>query len=244
MIWLNYISLLSSYAFICPEGKKLSYHRLNCNQSTEKCLRCYQASREDCLSCHKRNRCSEAFGSRRRVLASTATLLFRRHNRVGTPEYLDIILLREIWAEGGFPVLKREYCLSKIRKRGILAGRRMPPFHQSIKPKSLVKAIFFARMFFQTGTEYEMLDPSLNFLNDPLLYLIWAAGAEQQSGETHIKPFAIDRKNFLFANTLLGAQASAVQSDWIAKETGLGHTLEGCAVPLLRANVPESCATT
>ena len=29
--------------------------------------------------------------------------------------------LRKIWAEGSFSVLKREHCLSKIRKRGILA---------------------------------------------------------------------------------------------------------------------------
>ena len=29
--------------------------------------------------------------------------------------------LRKIWAEGSFSVLKREHCLSKIRKRGIPA---------------------------------------------------------------------------------------------------------------------------
>ena len=32
------------YAFVCPEGKLLTYHRLNCNQSTGKHLLCYQAS--------------------------------------------------------------------------------------------------------------------------------------------------------------------------------------------------------
>ncbi|MCG4470834.1 transposase, partial [Lawsonibacter sp. DFI.6.74] len=30
--------------------------------------------------------------------------------------------LRKIWAEGSFSVLKREHCISKIRKRGILAA--------------------------------------------------------------------------------------------------------------------------
>jgi hypothetical protein len=30
--------------------------------------------------------------------------------------------LRKIWAEGSFAVLKRELCISKIRKRGILAA--------------------------------------------------------------------------------------------------------------------------
>lgn len=30
--------------------------------------------------------------------------------------------LRKIWAEGSFSVLKREHCISKIRKRGISAA--------------------------------------------------------------------------------------------------------------------------
>ena len=30
--------------------------------------------------------------------------------------------LRKIWAEGSFSVLKREHCISKVRKRGILAA--------------------------------------------------------------------------------------------------------------------------
>ena len=30
--------------------------------------------------------------------------------------------LRKIWAEGSFAVLKRDHCISKIRKRGISAA--------------------------------------------------------------------------------------------------------------------------
>ena len=41
---------------------------------------------------------------------------------MGTPEYLAMMRLRKIWAEGSFSVLKREHCISKIRKRGILAA--------------------------------------------------------------------------------------------------------------------------
>lgn len=80
--------------------------------------------------------------------------------------------------------------------------------------------------------------------------------------ERSIKPFVIGRKNFLFANTPLGAQASAVIYSLIetAKETGLDsfhyltwvletaptldRTVEGWAVPLLPANAPVSCRTT
>lgn len=45
--------------------------------------------------------------------------------------------------------------------------------------------------------------------------------------ERSIKPFLIGRKNFLFANTPLGAQVSAVICSMIemAKETGLGSLL-------------------
>ena len=41
---------------------------------------------------------------------------------MGTPEYLTMMRLRKIWAEGSFSVLKREHCISRIRKRGILAA--------------------------------------------------------------------------------------------------------------------------
>ena len=80
--------------------------------------------------------------------------------------------------------------------------------------------------------------------------------------ERSIKPFVIGRKNFLFANTPLGAQASAVIYSLIetAKETGLDpfryltwaletapmldRAVEGWAMPLLPAKAPEFCATT
>lgn len=41
---------------------------------------------------------------------------------MGTPEYPSMMRLRKIWAEDSFSVLKREHCISKIRKRGILAA--------------------------------------------------------------------------------------------------------------------------
>ena len=62
-------------------------------------------------------------GIRRRVLASSCyPAFFRGHQRVGTPEYLSMMRLRKIWAEGSFSVLKREHCISKIQIRGILAA--------------------------------------------------------------------------------------------------------------------------
>ena len=110
-------------AFICPEGVPLTYHRLNCNQSTGKYLRCYQVQDDTCMRCPKRPNCFDKTGVRRRVLASSCyPAFYRGHQRVGTPEYRSMMRLRKIWAEGSFSVLKREHCISKIRKRGISAA--------------------------------------------------------------------------------------------------------------------------
>ena len=75
------------------------------------------------MRCPKRPSCFDKAGIRRRVLASSCyPAFFRGHQRVGTPEYLAMMRLRKIWAEGSFSVLKREHCISRIRKRGILAA--------------------------------------------------------------------------------------------------------------------------
>lgn len=87
-------------AFICPEGKLLTYHRLNCNKSTEKYLRCYQVKVEvDCVSCPRRSTCFDKTGIRRRILASSCyPAFFRGHSREGTAEYMYMMRLRKIWA--------------------------------------------------------------------------------------------------------------------------------------------------
>ena len=138
-------------ACICPEGVPLTYHRLNCSKSTGKYLRCYQVEGDVCMHCPKRPSCFDKAGIRRRVLASSCyPAFFRGHQRVGTPEYLAMMRLRKIWAEGSFSVLKREHCISRIRKRGILAAteecllaamalnlKRMAKYHLSLSPNLL-----------------------------------------------------------------------------------------------------------
>ena len=92
----------------------------------------------------------------------------------------------------------------------------------------------------------------LRYLEDGRLEL------SNNRAERSIKPFVIGRKNFLFANTPLGAQASAVIYSLI--ETGLDpfpyltwvletapmldRTAENWVELLLPANAPESCRTT
>ena len=131
-------------AFICPEGVPLTYHRLNCSKSTGKYLRCYQVEGDACMRCPKRPSCFDKAGIRRRVLASSCyPAFFRGHQRVGTPEYLAMMRLRKIWAEGSFSVLKREHCISRIRKRGILAATEECLLAaMALNLKRMVNAIF------------------------------------------------------------------------------------------------------
>ena len=131
-------------AFICPEGVPLTYHRLNCSKSTGKYLRCYQVEGDACMRCPKQPSCFDKAGIRRRVLASSCyPAFFRGHQRVGTPEYLAMMRLRKIWAEGSFSVLKREHCISRIRKRGILAATEECLLAaMALNLKRMVNAIF------------------------------------------------------------------------------------------------------
>lgn len=62
---------------------------------------------------------------------------------MGTPEYLAMMRLRKIWAEGSFSVLKREHCISRIRKRGILAATEECLLAaMALNLKRMVNAIF------------------------------------------------------------------------------------------------------
>ena len=142
-------------AFICPEGVPLTYHRLNCSKSTGKYLRCYQVEGDACMRCPKRPGCFDKAGIRRRVLASSCyPAFFRGHQRVGTPEYLAMMRLRKIWAEGSFSVLKREHCISRIRKRGILAATEECLLAaMALNLKRMVNAIFrYLPIYCSAGT--------------------------------------------------------------------------------------------
>ena len=130
-------------AFICPKGMSLTYHRLNCNKSTGKYLRCYQTEGNTCVHCPNRSTCFDKSGIRRRILASSCyPAFYRGHQRVGTPAFYSMMRLRKIWAEGSFAVLKREHCISKIRKKGILeATEECLLAVMALNLKRMVKAI-------------------------------------------------------------------------------------------------------
>ena len=178
-------------AFICPEGVPLTYHRLNCNKSTGKYLRCYQVEGDTCMHCPKRPNCFDKAGIRRRVLASSCyPAFYRGHQRVGTPEYLSMMRLRKIWAEGSFSVLKREHCISKIRKRGILAATEECLLAvMALNLKRMANAIFFISIFtilpipLRVSAEFLPLStgPTLDgtnvYFTDP--YCAWQKGTNE-----------------------------------------------------------------
>ena len=107
------------------------------------------------MRCPKRPSCFDKAGIRRRVLASSCyPAFFRGHQRVGTPEYLTMMRLRKIWAEGSFSVLKREHCISRIRKRGILAATEECLLAaMALNLKRMVNAIFrYLQIYCSAGT--------------------------------------------------------------------------------------------
>ena len=118
-------------------------------------------------------------GIRRRVLASSCyPAFFRGHQRVGTPEFLSMMRLRKIWAEGSFSVLKREHCISKIRKRGILAATEECLLAaMALNLKRMVNAIFrYLPIYYSAGTTVGF-SSFFAFVNRsfivPYLYEVW-----------------------------------------------------------------------
>ena len=73
---------------------------------------------------------------------------------MGTPEYLTMMRLRKIWAEGSFSVLKREHCISRIRKRGILAATEECLLAaMALNLKRMVNTIFrYPQIYCSAGT--------------------------------------------------------------------------------------------
>ena len=110
------------------------------------------------MHCPKRLSCFDKTGIRRRVLASSCyPVFYRGHQRMGNPEYLSMMRLRKIWAEGSFAVLKREHCISKIRKRGILAATEECLLAaMALNLKRMVNAIFFYLQVHKSGREHHL----------------------------------------------------------------------------------------
>lgn len=106
-------------------------------------MRCYQVQGDACKTCKRQPDCFKQTGIRRRILGSSCyPAFYRGHERIGSDTYWHMMRLRKIWAEGSFAVLKREHCLSKVRKRGISAvTEECLLFVMALNLKRIAKAI-------------------------------------------------------------------------------------------------------
>ncbi|WP_226395355.1 transposase [Claveliimonas monacensis] len=70
------------------------------------------------------------------------SLFYRKSKKVGTSDYMKVMRLRKIWAEGTFAVLKREHKLNKIQNRDLQkATEECLLSAKALNLKRLVKAV-------------------------------------------------------------------------------------------------------
>ena len=124
-------------AFICP-GRSSSYIPQAKLQQIDGQISALLPGRGRCL--YALSKTAELFLTRLEFGAECYQQLlsgiFQRAPARGNPEYLAMMRLRKIWAEGSFSVLKREHCSFKDSKRGILAAtEECPPCRHGPKPQ-------------------------------------------------------------------------------------------------------------
>ena len=105
--------------FVCMQGKNLEFQKLIYKRTTQNYYRLYSRSKKQCKNCPNFGTCATDLGSVRINASAYYSSFYRNNQKVGTNDYLRVMRLRQIWAEGTFAVLKREYKLNKIQKRGI-----------------------------------------------------------------------------------------------------------------------------
>ncbi|MSS35474.1 hypothetical protein FYJ39_02475 [Clostridium sp. WCA-389-WT-23D1] len=88
-------------------------------KSTQNYYRLYRCSKKQCKNCPGFSACALDLGTVRINASAYYPSFYRNSQKVGTSDYLRIMRLRRIWAEGTFAVLKREHKLNKIQKRGL-----------------------------------------------------------------------------------------------------------------------------
>lgn len=128
--------------FVCIQGEYLEFQKLIYKRATQNDYRLYSRSKKECKKCPYFSACATDLGTVR-IHASAYYPSFHRNNRkVGSRDYLRVMRLRQIWAEGTFAVLKREHKLNKIQKRGLQkATEECLLSATALNLKRLVKAV-------------------------------------------------------------------------------------------------------
>ena len=105
--------------FVCRQGEYLAFQKLIYKKSTENYYRLYSRSKKQCKNCPNFSACATDLGTVRINASAYYPSFYRNSKKVGTSDYLRVMRLRKIWAEGTFAVLKRGHKLNKIQKRGL-----------------------------------------------------------------------------------------------------------------------------
>ena len=105
--------------FVCERGNHLNFNRIVFKKSSMNYYRLYMCPRKACSDCPNLSHCEIDKGSIRINASANYPAFHRNKLKYETAEYLRMMRLRKIWAEGTFAVLKREHNLKTIKKRGI-----------------------------------------------------------------------------------------------------------------------------
>ena len=128
--------------FVCMQGKNLEFQKLIYKRTTQNYYRLYSRSKKQCKNCPNFATCATDLGTVRINASAYYPSFYRNNQKVGTNDYLRVMRLRQIWAEGTFAVLKREHKLNKIQKRGIQkATEECLLSATALNLKRLVKAV-------------------------------------------------------------------------------------------------------
>ena len=128
--------------FVCENQKELNFQRLVFKRSTLNYYRLYSRARKLCKDCPRLSICEIDQGAIRINASGNYPAFHRNKLKYHTPEYVKVMRLRKIWAEGTFSVLKREHNLKRIHKRGIIRAEEECLFSaMALNLKRLVKAM-------------------------------------------------------------------------------------------------------
>ena len=141
----NYIAFTYNQdkdCFVCENQKELNFQRLVFKRSTLNYYRLYSRARKLCKDCPRLSICEIDQGAIRINASGNYPAFHRNKLKYHTPEYVKVMRLRKIWAEGTFSVLKREHNLKRIHKRGIIRAEEECLFSaMALNLKRLVKAM-------------------------------------------------------------------------------------------------------
>lgn len=128
--------------FVCENQKELNFQRLVFKKSTLNYYRMYSRARKLCKDCTRLSICEIDKGAIRINASGNYPAFHRNKLKHHTPEYIKVMRLRKVWAEGTFAALKREHNLKRIHKRGIIRAEEECLFSaMALNLKRMVKAI-------------------------------------------------------------------------------------------------------